>query len=73
MLKDVLPHLENSLDLFKSIQAGDVTTTKMLRYWCSLDVVSLYTSTLIQEAITNATDSKMYSSQENVAHIGLNI
>jgi len=73
MLKDVPPHLENSLDLFKSIQAGDVTTTKMLRYWCSLDVVSLYTSILIQEAITNATDSKMYSSQENVAHIGLNI
>ena len=56
MLKDVPAHLENSLELVKCIQAGDFTTNKTLPYPCSLDVVSLYTSIPIQEAITNATD-----------------
>ena len=56
LLKDVPAHLENSLELIKYIQAGDFTTNKTLPYPCSLDVVSLYTSIPIQEAITNATD-----------------
>ena len=56
LLKDVSAHLENSLELIKYIQAGDFTTNKTLPYPCSLDVVSLYTSIPIQEAITNATD-----------------
>ena len=56
LLKDVPAHLENSLELIKCIQAGDFTTNKTLPYPCSLDVVSLYTSIPIQEAITNATD-----------------
>ena len=56
LLKDVPAHLENSLELIKYIQAGDFTTNKTLPYPRSLDVVSLYTSIPIQEAITNATD-----------------
>lgn len=56
LLKDVPAHLEKSLELIKYIQAGDFTTNKTLPYPCSLDVVSLYTSIPIQEAITNATD-----------------
>jgi len=56
MLKDVAAHLENSLELIKCIQAGDFTTNKTLPYPCSLDVVSLYASIPIQEAITNTTD-----------------
>jgi len=57
MLKNVPAHLENSLELInKRIQAGDFTTNKTLQYPCSLDVVSLYTSIPIQEAITNAAD-----------------
>jgi len=54
MLKNVPAHLENSLELIKCIQAGDFTTNKTLPYPCSLDVVSLYISIPIQEAITNA-------------------
>ena len=56
MLKNVPAHLENSLELIRCIQAGDLTTNKALPYPCSLDVVSLYTTISIQEAITNATD-----------------
>ena len=56
MLKNVPAHLENSLELIKCIQAGDLTTNKTLPYPCSLNVVSLYTKIPIQEAITNATD-----------------
>jgi len=56
MLKDVPAHPENSLELIKCIQVGDFTTIKTSPYPCSLDVVSLYTSIPIQEAITNATD-----------------
>jgi len=56
MLKNVPAHLENSLELIKCIQAGDFTTNKTLPYPCSLDVVSLYISMPIQEAITNAID-----------------
>ena len=56
MLKNVPAHLENSLELIKCIQAGDFTNNKTLPYPCSLDVVSLYTSIPIQEAITNAVD-----------------
>jgi len=55
-LNDVPAHLENSLELSKCIQAGDFTTNKTLPYPCRLDVVSLYTSIPIQEAITNAAD-----------------
>ena len=56
MLENVPAHLENSLELIKCIQGGDLTTNKTLPYPCSLDVVSLYTSIPVQEAITNATD-----------------
>ena len=56
ILKNVEAHLENSLELIRCIQAGDLTTNKALPYPCSLDVVSLYTTIPIQEAITNATD-----------------
>jgi len=56
MLKDIPAHLENSLELIKCIQGSSFTTNKTLPYPCSLDVVSLYTSIPIQEAITNATD-----------------
>ena len=54
MLRDVPAHLENSFELINYIQSGDLTTNKTLTYPCSLDVVSLYTSIPIQEAITNA-------------------
>ena len=56
MLKNVPAHSENSLELIRCIQAGDLTTNKALPHPCSLDVVSLYTTIPIQEAITNATD-----------------
>ena len=56
MLKIVRAHVENSLELIRCIQAGDLTTNKALPYPCSLDVVSLYTTIATQEAITNATD-----------------
>jgi len=49
-------HLENSLELIKCIQAGGFTTNKTLPYPRSLNVVSLYTSIPIQEAINNAVD-----------------
>ena len=58
MLKNVPAHLQNSLELIRCIQAeqvGDLTTNEALPYPCSLDVVSLYTTIPIQEAITNAT------------------
>ena len=51
-----LAHLENSPEPIKCIQAGDFITKKTLPYPCSLDVVSLYTSIPIQEAINNAVD-----------------
>ena len=56
MLKNVPAHLENSLEHIRRIQAGDLTINKALPCSCSLDVVSLYTTIPIQEAITNATD-----------------
>ena len=42
--------------LIRCIQAGDLTLKKALPCPCNLDVVSLYTTIPIQEAITNATD-----------------
>lgn len=56
MLKNVPAHLESSLKLIRCVQAGDLTTNKAPPYPCSLDVVSLYTSIPLQEAITNVTD-----------------
>ena len=56
MLKNVPAHLENSLEHIRCIQAGDLTINKALPYSCSLDVVSLYNTVPIQEAITNAAD-----------------
>ena len=54
MLKNVPAHLENSYELIKCIQDGDSNNkNKALPYPCSLDVVSLYTSIPIQEAIEN--------------------
>ena len=73
MLKHVPAHLENSLELIKCIQAGDLTTNKALPYPCSLDVVSLYTTISIQEAITNATDriqnSVLHLSKQDVSDL----
>ena len=73
MLKHVLAHLENSLELIRCIQAGDLTTNKALSYPCSLDVVSLYTTIPIQEAITNATDriqnSVLHLSKQDVSDL----
>ena len=56
MLKNVPAHLENSVAFIKCIQVGDLTTNKTLPYPCSLNVVSLYTTIPIQEAIPDATD-----------------
>ena len=73
MLKHVPAHLENSLKLIRCIQAGDLTTNKALPYPCSLDVVSLYTTIPIQEAITNATDriqnSVLHLSKQDVSDL----
>ena len=56
MLENAPAHQQNSLQLIKCIEADNLTTNKTLPYPCSLDVVSLYTSISIQEAITNAAD-----------------
>lgn len=53
LLTSVPAHLENSYELTKRIQDRDSTNNKTLPYRCSLDVVSLYTSIPIQEAIDN--------------------
>ena len=53
MLKNVPAHLENSFELI-DIQAGDLNTNKPLPYPCNFDVISLYTSIRIQEAVDNA-------------------
>jgi len=73
MLKNVPAHLENSLELIRCIQAGDLTTNKALPYPCSLDEVSLYTTIPIQEAITNAThmilNPVLHLSREHVSDL----
>ena len=56
LLTSVPAHLENSYELIKRIQDGDSNNNKTLPYPCSLDVVSLYTSIPIQEAIDNTVD-----------------
>ena len=56
ILKNVSAHLKNSLELIRCIQAGHLTTNKALPYPCIVDVVSLYTTIPVQEAITNSTD-----------------
>ena len=53
LLTSVPAHLENSYELIERIQDGDSNNNKTLPYPCSLDVVSLYTSIPIQEAIDN--------------------
>ena len=53
LLTSVPTHLENSYELIERIQDGDSNNNKTLPYPCSLDVVSLYTSIPIQEAIDN--------------------
>lgn len=56
MLKNIPAQLENSLELIRCIQEGDLNNNnnKTLPYLCSLDSVSLCTSIPIQEAINNA-------------------
>ena len=56
LLTSVPTHLENSYELIERIQDGDSNNNKTLPYPCSLDVVSLYTSIPIQEAIDNTVD-----------------
>jgi hypothetical protein len=53
MLKEVPAHLENSISLIEEIQSLDGATNREFSYPFSLDVVSLYTSIPIQEAIRN--------------------
>ena len=63
MLRNVPAHLENSYELIKCIQDGDANNrNKALPYPCSLDVVSLYTSIPIQEAIDNTVNKIEHSS-----------
>ena len=52
-LTEVPAHLENSMSLINKIQSLDVATNNEFPYPFSLDVVSLYTSIPIQEAIEN--------------------
>ena len=54
LLTSVPAHLENSYELIERIQDGDSNNNKTLPYPCSLDVVSLYKSIPIQEAIDNS-------------------
>ena len=62
-LRNVPAHLENSYELIKCIQDGDSNNrNKALPYPCSLDVVSLYTSIPIQEAIDNTVNKIEHSS-----------
>ena len=53
MLEDVPAHLENSLELIECLKSGDNTTNTQFPYPFSLDVVSLYTSIPVKEAIEN--------------------
>ena len=51
LLNDVPAHLKNSLDLIDFIRSGDQAKNRTFTYPFSLDVVSLYTSIPIPEAI----------------------
>ena len=54
--KDIPAHLENSLELILNIQTSNQPTNQSLPYPFSLDVVSLYTSIPVSEAIECATN-----------------
>ena len=73
LLTSVPAHLENSYELTKRIQDRDSNNNKTLPYPCSLDVVSLYTSIPIQEAIDNTIGrikhSTFYLSRLDVAEL----
>ena len=53
LLKEVPAHLESSLQLINTIKARETSTNLDFPYPFSLDVVSLYTSIPVSEAITN--------------------
>ena len=53
MLEDVPAHLENILELIECIKSRDNTTNTQFPFPFSLDVVSLYTSIPVEEAIEN--------------------
>ena len=53
MLEDVPAYLENSLQLIECLKSRDNTTNTQFSYPFSLDVVSLYTSIPLEEAIEN--------------------
>ena len=53
MLEDVPAYLENSLQLIECLKSRDNTTNTQFPYPFSLDVVSLYTSIPLEEAIEN--------------------
>ena len=55
-LKDAPAHLNNSLDLILDIQAKDKLAHQRYPYLFSLDVVSLYTSIPVSDAIACVTD-----------------
>ena len=61
MLKHVPAHLENSLELIRCIQAGDLTTNKALPYPCSLDPV-LHLSKQDVSDLLHVTLNNMYFS-----------
>ena len=56
MLKDVTAHLENSMDLISMIQSRNTADNLKHPYPFSLDVVSLYTSIPVQEAMRNVVE-----------------
>ena len=56
MLKDVPANLDNSMKLIENTQSRDRATNQKCPYSLSLNVVSLYTSIPIQEAINKVTD-----------------
>ncbi|CAB3997609.1 Hypothetical predicted protein [Paramuricea clavata] len=57
LLKHDPAHLENSLQLIDRIQQTDHTANQQLSYLFSLDVVALYTSVPVNEAINIAVDN----------------
>jgi hypothetical protein len=56
MLKEAPAHLENSMELIEDLYSRDRTTNLKFPYPFSLDVIALYTSVPIHEAIKDAID-----------------
>ena len=65
-LKDAPGHFNNSLDLILDIQAKDKLAHQRYPYPFSLDVVSLYTSITVSDAIACVTDEQWRSQPDNL-------